>query len=97
MPLFKMVNGERVQMSPQEEADFENSRVIPLAAQQATKRKEIRTFLRATDWTQLSDGPTGPEKAAWVQYRNSLKSLLKDQNLDPTVALPVPPGPVDES
>lgn len=62
-----------------------------------TKAQEVRTErndrLAACDWTQLGDSPLTPEaKAAWVSYRENLRTVPEQPGFPWNVTWPLTPG-----
>ena len=70
------------------------------AAESAELQQALRvkrnSLLCSSDWTQMADVPlTGPEKAAWIDYRRSLRDLptaTTDITDVSEVVWPTPPG-----
>ena len=94
MTLYKNVNGERIEMSEEEEAE---TRAEWLANENPVIdtdniNAEIDKLLDETDWTQVSDVDlTNAEKAQWDGYRAALRAV--DRTPRPRdLGLPVPPS-----
>lgn len=65
--------------------------IFPKLEKTSSERKYIinklmTDLLNKSDWTQVPDVPlTGPERAAWAQYRQQLRDIktkLNDPNCD---------------
>jgi len=73
----KLVNGELVDMTEQEIAEF----LAEAAADEASRvdrqwealRSERNNRLSVTDWTQVADAPVN--QSAWATYRQALRDL----------------------
>ena len=94
MTLYKNVNGERIEMSKEEE---EALRAEWLANKNPvvntdTINNEIDRLLADTDWTQIADADlTSAEKAQWNGYRAALRAL--DRTPRPRdLGFPTPPS-----
>ena len=75
MPMYKVVNGVRTQLTEAEEAELDADReagdldMTPIRALRDGR-------LRGTDWTQLTDAPLGaPTAEEWATYRQALRDL----------------------
>ena len=89
----RMVDGERVDLTPEEIAELETRDAINLAGADTRKAVEVRSErnakLAASDWTQVADVPV--DKAAWATYRQSLRDITKQTGFPWTVEWPVQP------
>ena len=69
-----------------------------IAGHRGSLVRQARANMRASDWTQLPDGPVGAERAAWLQYRADLRVLVKNPNsIVENTVLPEPPGSFNET
>ena len=80
MPRYKLVNGETIQLTAEEEAqrDAEEQAWNDGAFDRAMSdlRQRRNTLLSASDWTQLPDTTlTTAEKTAWMNYRTELRNI----------------------
>ena len=74
------------------------SKPVPDAvkAKRAVKR-EVRELLRRTDWTQVPDNLGANKRDAWQVWRQALRALIAQANVDPfNIVFPEPPGDMDE-
>lgn len=73
----KLVNGELVEMTEQEIAEFLAEQEVYEAGkvdrQWKALRSERNTRLSASDWTQVVDAPI--DQSAWATYRQALRDL----------------------
>jgi len=72
---MKVVNGEYIELTAEEEAELDAQRE---AADQdfGMIRSQRNAMLGNCDWTQLGDAPlTDEQKAEWVTYRQELRDL----------------------
>jgi hypothetical protein len=92
--MHKIVNGEVIELSPQEEADFlaqqEAEKPIILEAKKAEVRNQRNSLLSLSDWTQLPD--TNVDKSAWSVYRQSLRDITSQGGFPENIVWPVPPS-----
>ena len=80
MARYRLVGGERVQLTPAEEtardaeeATWESQALARASAELRTKRDAL---LVSSDWTQAADSPLANEaKASWTTYRQELRDL----------------------
>lgn len=80
----KLVNGELVDMTEQEIAEF----LAEAAADEASRvdrqwealRSERNSRLSASDWTQVADAPV--DQQIWADYRQALRDLPQN-TVDP--------------
>ena len=92
MARFKNVNGTRIPLSSQEEADFLAEEAVWAAETDVRAAKDVRdvrnTMLSASDWMAVSDRTmTGPETA----YRQSLREVPQQETFPSEVTWPVAP------
>lgn len=80
----KLVNGEFVDMTEQEIAEFlaeaEAYEVQKVNKRWEALRDERNARLTATDWTQVADAPV--DQSAWANYRQALRDL-PENTVDP--------------
>lgn len=80
----KLVNGELVDMTEQEIAEFlaegESFKAGKVERQWEVLRKERNAYLSACDWTQVIDAPV--DQQAWANYRQALRDL-PENTVDP--------------
>ena len=94
MTLYKNVDGERIKMSTEEEAEIraewaENEN--PTVGTD-TINAEIDQLLADTDWTQVVDADlTNAEKSQWNGYRAALRAVDRTPR-QRDLGLLVPPG-----
>ena len=74
MPRYKLVNGERIQLTAQEEADRNAEEAAWEAGAFDRAMVELRSKrnrdLKDSDWTQLPDTTlTNVQRQAWMQFR----------------------------
>ena len=92
MPRMKVVNGEYIELTAEEEAQ------IAADAEAADLnfsgvRMERDGTLRGSDWTQMADSPlTDEKKAEWVAYRQDLRDLPATYSRVSEVVWPTPPA-----
>ena len=85
MPRYKMVNGERIQFTAEEEAardveeaSWEAGAFDRAMADLRTKRNNL---LSSSDWTALSDTAlTSAKRTEWQTYRTNLRNLTDGLN-----------------
>ena len=92
MAHFKNVDGTRIQLSPQEELEFDERAAAWAASADDRAAEEVRdvrnTMLSASDWMAVSDRTmTGPETA----YRQSLREVPQQETFPSEVTWPVAP------
>ena len=80
MPRYKLVNGERIQFTAEEEAarDAEEAAWTAGAFDRAIAdlRSRRNKDLADSDWSQLTDTTlTADQKSAWQQYRTDLRNI----------------------
>ena len=75
MPRFKIVNGERIQLTVEEEAELEaQAEAADLDLSMVRSQRDGQ--LRSTDWTQVGDAALGDHTAEeWATYRQALRDL----------------------
>ena len=73
-----IINGVRVDLTPEEILEFENARIAFEANADTRKAAQIReernTKLAATDWTQVTDVPQSV-KDSYAPYRQALRDV----------------------
>jgi len=88
-----VVNGEVVNLTPEEEAVFDAEEAAWNAGKNERQAKEIRsqrnTKLSESDWTQVADAPVN--KAAWATYRQALRDVSAQANFPWEVTWPTQP------
>ena len=80
MPRYKLVNGERIQLTAEEEAarDAEEAAWEAGAFDRAMEdlRAKRNKDLQDSDWTQLSDNTlTNDQRQAWMRFRTELRNI----------------------
>jgi hypothetical protein len=80
MPRYKLVNGERIQLTAEEEAarDAEEAAWEAGAFDRAMfeLRSKRNKDLQDSDWTQLPDTTlTNVQRQAWMQFRTELRNI----------------------
>jgi hypothetical protein len=80
MPRYKLVNGERIQLTAEEEAarDAEEAAWEAGAFDRAMEdlRAKRNKDLQDSDWTQLPDTTlTNVQRQAWMQFRTELRNI----------------------
>ena len=85
MPRYKMVNGERIQLTAEEEAarDAEEAAWEAGAFDRAMAnlRTKRNNLLSSSDWTALSDTAlTSAKRTEWQTYRTNLRNLTDGLN-----------------
>ncbi len=75
MPRFKIVNGERIQLTVEEEAALE-TQAEAADLDMSMVRSQRDSLLRSTDWTQVGDAALGDHTAEeWTTHRQALRDL----------------------
>ena len=92
MARFKNVDGTRIQLSPQEELEFDEREAAWAASADVRAAEEARekrnTMLSASDWMAVTDRTmTGPETA----YRQSLREVPQQEGFPHTHTFPEGP------
>ena len=86
MPRYKMVNGERIQFTAEEEAQRDQEEAEWAAGEKDRAMIELRSkrnmLLAETDWMALSDNTLSTEMA---HYRTQLRDLPSTISEDATV------------
>jgi len=91
MPRFKIVNGERIQLTVEEEAELE-AQAEAADLDMSMVRGQRDGLLRSTDWTQLGDATLGDHTAEeWRTYRQALKDIPQNHTRVSTVVWPETP------
>lgn len=90
----RMVNGERVDLTPEEIAELEARDAVYFAEADTRKAAEVRSErnakLAATDWTQADDVPQ-TVKDSYVSYRQALRDLPAQSGFPNEVVWPIAP------
>ncbi len=75
MPRFKIVNGERIQLTVEEEAALE-TQAEAADLDMSMVRSQRDGMLRSTDWTQVGDAALGDHTAEeYAEWRQALRDL----------------------
>ena len=75
MPRFKIVNGERIQLTVEEEAALE-TQAEAADLDMSMVRSQRDSLLRSTDWTQVGDASLGDHTAEeYAEWRQALRDL----------------------
>lgn len=83
----KFLNGEYLDMTPEEEAIFIASQIaVDLWIEIRAKRGRL---LASSDWSQLPDAPCDQE--AWAAYRQTLRDIPQTYSDPTTVVWPTDP------
>ena len=82
MPRYKIVNGETIQLTAEEEAarDAEELAYANGAFDRAMAdlRQRRNKLLQESDWTVLSDNTlTNVQKTSWMNYRTELRNITE--------------------
>jgi hypothetical protein len=89
-----MVNGERVDLTPEEIAELEARDAAYFADADIRKAAEVRSErnakLAATDWTQAADVPQNV-KEIYALYRQALRDLPTQSGFPNQVIFPTQP------
>jgi len=85
MPRYKMVNGERIQFTAEEEAARDAEEAAWEAGAFDRAMADLRTkrnnLLSSSDWTALSDTAlTSAKRTEWQTYRTNLRNLTDGLN-----------------
>lgn len=90
MALFKNVDGTRIPLSPQEEADFLAKEADWAAGADVRAAEEVRedrnALLVASDWTQIADAPV--DQGAWAVYRQELREITSQEGFPNNILWP---------
>jgi len=93
MTRYNIINGERVQFTAQQEAEWnELQRQYPaqlLARQSEQVREERDAKLAETDWMASSDLTMSSE---WASYRSSLRDVPTQSGFPNTITWPTKPS-----
>lgn len=75
MTMKRLVDGEIVLFTAEEEAEFkENSQ----ASASLRIRADRNNKLKESDWTQVADAPV--DQSAWAAYRQALRDITDNSN-----------------
>ena len=92
MTRYNIINGERVQFTAQQEAEWDElQRQYPaqlLARQSEQVREERDAKLAETDWMASSDLTMSSE---WASYRSSLRDVPSQEGFPNTITWPTKP------
>ena len=92
MTRYNIINGERVQFTAQQEAEWDElQRQYPaqlLAQQSEQVREERDAKLAETDWMASSDLTMSSE---WASYRSSLRDVPSQEGFPNTITWPTKP------
>ncbi len=90
----KLVNGVRIDLTPEEIAEIEAEQANWLAVADARKAEFVRTErnakLAATDWTQAADVPQSV-KDSYAPYRQALRDVPSQAGFPWTITWPDKP------
>ena len=75
MPLYKLVNNVRIELTAEEEAEIDaQAEAYDLNLNEVRGQRDGQ--LRGSDWTQLGDAALGDHTAEeWATYRQALRDL----------------------
>ena len=91
MPRQKVVNGEYIDLTPEEEAELE-AMAEAADLDMSMVRAERNALLGASDWTQLGDATLGDHTAEeWRIYRQALKDVPQNYGRVSEVVWPEDP------
>ena len=91
MPRQKVVNGEYIDLTPEEEAELE-AMAEAADLDMSMVRAERNALLGASDWTQLGDATLGDHTAEeWRIYRQALKDVPQNYSRVSEVVWPETP------
>ncbi len=91
MPRMKVVNGEYIELTAEEEAELD-AMFEAADLDLGMVRGQRNATLRDCDWTQLDDAPlTDEQRAEWVAYRQDLRDLPATYSRVSEVVWPTPP------
>lgn len=89
--IYKSVNGQAVEISPEEYAQYEKDRIdyetitLPIEV-----RQQRDALLTACDWTQVLDIPQATREA-WAAYRQALRDVPQQSGFPLNVVWPQKP------
>jgi hypothetical protein len=93
MARFHGINGDIVQFTPEEEAEWDAREAEFEAGANDRAAAEIRTErdakLTSSDWTQVADAPV--DQAAWAIYRQVLRDIPAQVGFPSEVTWPTEP------
>ena len=89
----KVVNGEVIPLTAEEEAELD-AQAAAADLDMSRVRSDRNGRLRNSDWTQMTDSPlTDEKKAEWVTYRQELRDYPAQSDKVSTLpAWPTPPS-----
>ncbi len=80
-PRYKVVNGEYIELTPEEEVELE-ARAEAADLDLSMVRSQRNQHLDRTDRTQIADFPLGADSSEdWQTYRQELRDLLATEGL----------------
>lgn len=75
--MHKIVNGQQIELTPEEIAEYQAREQAWENAKEDRARKQLRRqrdqLLKDSDWTQIPDCTV--DKTAWATYRQALRDL----------------------
>ena len=91
MPRMKVVNGEYIELTAEEEAELDAmAEAADLDMHHVRVQRDGQ--LRGSDWTQLGDAALGDHTAGeWATYRQALRDLPQTYSRVSEVVGPTPP------
>ena len=93
MARTKLINGEVIPFTPEEEAEWDAMEAEYAAGANDRAAAEIRTErdakLTESDWTQVVDAPV--DQAAWATYRQALRDIPEQSGFPNEVNWPNKP------
>ena len=91
MPRYKVVNGVRSELTPEEEAELDARReAADLDMNMVRGQRDGQ--LRGSDWTQLGDAALGDHTAEeWATHRQSLRDVPQTYSRGSEVVWPLDP------
>ena len=91
MPLYKLVNNVRIELTAEEEAEIDaQAEAYDLNLNEVRGQRDSQ--LRSTDWTQIGDAALGDHTAEeWATYRQTLRDLPQTYSRQSEVVWPLDP------
>ena len=91
MPLYKLVNNVRIELTAEEEAEIDaQAEAYDLNLNEV--RGQRNSMLFSSDWTQIGDATLGDHTAEeWRTYRQALKDIPQNYTRQSTVVWPEDP------
>jgi len=91
MPRYKVVDGERIQLTAEEEAALD-VRTENADLDMSSVRHQRNGWLRGSDWSQIGDATLGDHTAEeWRTYRQALKDIPQNYTRQSDVVWPEDP------